>query len=42
MTQENIEGRRDKNRTFLANESEVFDGAAFLYFGKIVFFLQSK
>ena len=38
MTRANIEGRRGKNRIFFANESEVFDGAAFIYFGKIVFF----
>ena len=38
MTRANIEGRRGKNRTFYANESEVFDGAAFIYFGQMVFF----
>ena len=38
MTRATIEGRRGKNRTFYANESEVFDGAAFIYFGKMVFF----
>ena len=39
MTQANIEGRRGKNRTFFANESEVFDGAAFIYFWQNCIFI---